>query len=77
MFAWHKIMKPIAIGGGVVIGTVLLALAAMAGGCGSRPFAKKMSQQPEAVSTVPLTVENEEKEKSVNRRELDELLSIK
>ena len=77
MFAWHKIMKPIAIGGGVVIGTVLLTLAAMAEGCESRPFAKKIARHPETASTVPLTADKEEKEKSVNRRELDELLSIK
>ena len=70
MSAWCKYMKPIAIVGGTTIGMALLALAVTAGGCESRPFAKKSARKPEATA-------HEKSRQDVSRQELDELLSIK
>ena len=75
MSAWCKHMKPIAIGGGVLAGTILLALAVTAGGCRSRIFAKKSVRRPVPAAQVA-PVGGEQTEKNVHRRELDELLSI-
>ena len=69
MSAWRKHMKPVLFGGGALAGIVLLALAATAGGCESRPFAKKVARRPAAVA-------RETTKKDVNRQELDELLSL-
>ena len=78
MSAWRKYMKQIAIGGGVLVGAVLMALAVTAGGCQSRPFAKKSVERREAsVSESRHQARKKVKEKDLNRRELDELLSIK
>ena len=73
MSAWRKYMKPIAIGGGVLGGAILLALAVTAGGCQSRLFTKKGTRRLEASTDAQ---RNASKQKDVNRRELDELLSI-
>ena len=66
-------------------GAALLALAVMVG-CESRPFMKKSTGRtvPKAEVPVPSTATSEksgdgqpaDSHKSVNRRELDELLSI-
>ena len=63
-------MKPMLIGGGALAGIVILALAVTAGGCESRPFAKKVTPRPTAVAP------HEEKQNNVHKQELDELLSL-
>lgn len=74
MSAWRKYMKPVLIGGGTLAGIALLALAMTAGGCESRPFAKKAVRRPAAVA--PRGEKKGETKKDVHRQELDELLSL-
>lgn len=75
MSAWRKHIKPIAIGGGVLAGTILLALAVTAGGCRSRLFTKKSVRRP-APAAEAAPADDERTDQNVHRRELDELLSI-
>ena len=76
MSAWRKYMKPIAICGGTLAGTILLALAVTAGGCQSRLFTKKSSVRRPFPAAKPAPLDGAHEEKNVHRRELDELLSI-
>ena len=77
MSAWRKYMKPILIGGGTLAGIVLLSLAVAVEGCESRPFTKKVARRPVAAGAVPRKADRaKETEKEMNRRELDELLSL-
>ena len=66
-------MNPIAVGGGVLAGAILLALAVTAGGCRGRMFAKKSVQRTEAKVIAPREADTDS---NVHRRELDELLPI-
>ena len=71
MSAWRKYMKPMLIGGVLLAGILLLALAVTTGGCESRPFTKKVARRS-AAAVEP----SRDSAKEKDRRELDELLSL-
>ena len=72
MSAWRRQMKPLLVGGVLLAGIALLALAVTTGGCESRPFVKKNARS----SSVDTPPRRSVAEKDVSRRELDELLSL-
>ena len=73
MSAWRRQMKPLLVGGVLLAGIALLALAVTTGGCESRPFAKKNARRS---SSAGMSSRGSVAEKDVSRRELDELLSL-